>query len=74
MPITRSTTGEAAADEKIKVSANDTTPNFLKQKLVAGINITLTKLNGGDDETFEIKATGGAALDEQVVFFVQLFS
>lgn len=46
-------------DEKVKVSSGDTTPGFLDAKLVAGSNITLTKLNVGANEQYEISSTGG---------------
>lgn len=49
------------ADEKSKVSANDTTAGYLNGKLVAGTNITLTENNDGDDETLTIDASGGGA-------------
>ena len=74
MKIKRRGQGGAGADEKVKVSSNDTTANFLKNKLVAGNNITLEEQNDGENETLKINATGGTTLDEQVVFFVQLFS
>lgn len=41
-------------DEKVKVSANDTTTRYLLQKLAAGLGITLTEQNDGADETIEI--------------------
>jgi hypothetical protein len=37
-----------------RVSSNDTTPNFLAQKIVAGDNISVTELNDGGNETLEI--------------------
>lgn len=60
-----------ALDEKVKVSANDTTPGYLNGKLVQGANITLTENNDGGNETFTIALgshasthlpTGGDAL------------
>jgi hypothetical protein len=53
--------GALSTDEKVKVTAADTTPNFLQPKLVAGTNITLTLLNPGGNEQIKIDA-GGAAL------------
>ena len=50
--------GGGAADEKVKVSANDTTEGYLNGKLVAGTGITLTENNNGGNETFTIAATG----------------
>jgi|TARA_R110000744_G_scaffold38382_2_gene87901 hypothetical protein len=64
------TVGSAGADEtltvassvtldgKAKVSTNDTTPNFLENKIVAGSNITVATLNDGGNETVQI--TGSA--------------
>jgi hypothetical protein len=51
----------AGSDEKVGVSANDSTPGYLNGKLVAGDNITLTEDNDGGDETLTIDASGGAA-------------
>jgi len=42
-------------DIKVKISEQDTTTDFLENKIVAGSNIQLTKLNVGDDEQIEIK-------------------
>ena len=50
---------DAASDEKVKVSSNDTTPGFLNGKLVAGTNITLTEGNDGGNETFTVAAAAG---------------
>jgi hypothetical protein len=47
------------ATELAKVSADDTTANFLENKIVAGTNITVTTLSPGGNETFEISASGG---------------
>lgn len=52
-------------DEKTKVSANDTTANYLFPKLTAGADISVTELNNGGDETVEIAYTG-IATDEFV--------
>ena len=49
----------AVDDDKVKVSANDTTPDFLDAKLVAGTNITLVENNDGGNETLTINASGG---------------
>jgi hypothetical protein len=49
------------SDEKVKISANDTTTNFLENKLVAGANVTLNVLNEGANETIEIVSSGGGA-------------
>lgn len=44
------------ADEKAKVSVNDTTAGYLNGKLVAGDGITFTENNDGGDETLSISA------------------
>ena len=41
---------------KVKVSSDDTTANFLLQKLAAGAGITLTETSGGGNETLTIAA------------------
>ncbi len=51
-------TPAADADEKAKVSANDTTPGYLNGKLVAGAGVTLTENNDGGNETLTLAATG----------------
>jgi len=51
--------GITGDDEKVGVSANDTTPGYLNGKLVAGDNITLTEGSDGGDETFTVAAAGG---------------
>jgi len=53
--------GGAMADEKVKVTAADTTTGFLAEKVVAGANVSLATLNPGADEDLEI-----SALDEKV--------
>lgn len=53
-------TGGAAVDERVKVSANDTTPDYLIAKLVAGTGIALAELGDGGDETLQIENTSGA--------------
>ena len=52
----------SSTDEKVGVSANDTTPDFLLNKLAAGNLITLTELNDGADEDVQI-AVDEAAID-----------
>ena len=44
----------AAATGGVKVSSTDTTAGTLDVKLVAGSNVTLTKLNAGGNETYRI--------------------
>lgn len=46
---------------QLKVSSNDTTPDFLLAKLSAGSNVTLNELNDGANEAVEIVST-----DEQI--------
>lgn len=42
-----------------KASANDTTPGYLSDKLIAGSNITFTLGSPGANETITISSTGG---------------
>lgn len=44
-------------DKKVKVSADDSTPNFLESKIAAGSNVTLTVLNPGAAEQISFSAT-----------------
>lgn len=46
--------GGGPDENKVMVSANDTTPNYLLNKLVAGTYIDLTENNDGGDETITI--------------------
>lgn len=46
----------ADGDEKVKVSANDTTAGYLAVKLVEGDNVTLTETNDGGNETLVLAA------------------
>lgn len=43
----------------VQVSPDDTTPDLLDQKIVAGANITINTLNPGGDEQLEIVGGGG---------------
>jgi len=54
-----------AANDKVKVTSNDTEANYLDDKLVAGSGITLTEINDGGIETLEISAPGSTT-DEKV--------
>jgi uncharacterized protein YndB with AHSA1/START domain len=50
----------AGNDELVKISANDTTSDYLISKIVAGsANITVTEVNDGGNETLEIDVVGG---------------
>jgi hypothetical protein len=51
----------SVADDFVKVSSDDTTSNYLENKLVAGSNIAVAVLNPGADETVQISATGTVA-------------
>ena len=50
----------SALNDKVKVSVNDTTSDYLLNKLVAGIGITLTENNNGLNESITISTTSGA--------------
>ena len=52
------TGGGSVADEKVKVTAADSTPSYLFSKLAAGDGITLTVLSPGADEDVQISAAG----------------
>lgn len=45
-------------DEKVKISASDTTAGYLEDKLIAGSNVTLTKEGIGADETIKVSTIG----------------
>ena len=47
----------ASTDTNVAISANDTTPDLLLNKLTAGTNISLTETNDGGDETITITNT-----------------
>lgn len=47
-----------AAMDRVKISAQDTTPGYLEPKLTAGAGITLTKKNVGGNENIEINTSG----------------
>jgi len=47
--------GGAAADEKVKVSSNDTTTDFLVNKAIATEGVQANELNDGADEDLEFK-------------------
>lgn len=49
------------SDEKVGVSINDTTPDYLFNKLAEGAGITLTETNNGGDEDVTIAAVNTVA-------------
>lgn len=51
----------SSVDEKVKVTSNDTTADYLFNKVVAGPNITIVEANDGGDEKLVISASAGAA-------------
>jgi len=53
-------------DDKAKVGGTDTTTGYLKDKIVAGTNISITEQNIGGNETLKIDATVGPSTDEKV--------
>lgn len=55
--------GGGGGDNKVKVSSNDTTANFLSSKIVAGANINVTEINDGGNETLSIEATVTSGAD-----------
>lgn len=58
------TASGSLTDEKIKISSNDTTTNYLQSKLAAGTNIAITVLNEGGNEQLSLSATGSGLSDE----------
>jgi hypothetical protein len=46
------------SDKKVKVSANDTTENYLENKVIAGTNVEVTVINEGGNEQLQITASG----------------
>lgn len=48
-------TGLVASDEKVKVTSNDTTTGFLKDKMIATEGVQVTELNDGGDEDLQAK-------------------
>lgn len=41
------------------VSSDDTTPDYLENKIIAGDNVTITTISGGSNEKLQISASGG---------------
>jgi hypothetical protein len=59
-------------DEKVKVTAADTTPDFLAPKIAAGANISLAVLNAGANEQLEISAPTNIWVKDPVATFSAL--
>jgi hypothetical protein len=57
--VTLSVDGELG--ETVAVSADDTTPNYLENKILAGTNISVTKENPAGNEDLKIAVTGQGA-------------
>lgn len=55
-----------AFDPKVRVTSNDTTPNYLLAKLAAGTGIILTETNDGGDEDVTISVSASGVLDYKV--------
>jgi hypothetical protein len=56
----------STANDKAGVSSNDTTPDYLKNKLVAGSGVTLTEQNDGGNETLKLDAGGRWTLEAEI--------
>jgi hypothetical protein len=50
-------TSTSSTDEKVKVSSDDTTANYLASKVVAGVGVSVTTLGGAGNETLSIAVT-----------------
>lgn len=60
--VTAASDGSGGSDTyKVKVSSNDSTENYLENKLVEGSNVTITVNNDGGDETITLSAASGAS-------------
>lgn len=57
-----------SADIYAKVSATDTTTDYLNSKIVAGTGISKVILNPGANETLQISATGSSNIDRAADF------
>jgi hypothetical protein len=53
--------GGSGTDEKVKISSNDTTEDYLLNKLAAGAGISLTETNDGGDEDVTIAVDADAS-------------
>ena len=59
-------------NDKVKVSANDTTPGFLNGKLVAGTNISLTEGSDGGNETLTAALSGTITPSDNTVTLAKM--
>lgn len=55
-----SVSATSSLDEKVKVTSNDTTTDYLFNKVVAGPNITIVEANDGGNEKLVISSSAGA--------------
>lgn len=62
--VTDITIPGGSVDEKVKVSANDTTADYLLAKLAAGSRIAITELNDGGNEDAQIAVSDEVQYDE----------
>jgi hypothetical protein len=58
--LTISASGAALSDEKVKISATDTTADYLSAEMTAGVGLTKTILNPSANEQLEFKITNTA--------------
>ena len=54
--VTSRAARRSGSDEKVKVSANDTTPGYLIDKLVAGAGVAAVETNDGSNESVTLRA------------------
>jgi len=57
LQVASTASGGGAGTSKVKVSSNDTTENYLENKVSAGENITVTTLNDGANEVLKISVS-----------------
>lgn len=60
--------GGGGANDKVKVSANDTTEDYLFEKILAGAGITIVEENDGADENIRINAAAGTGSATKVEY------
>ena len=59
---------DTVASVLLKISSADTTPGYGEDKIQAGANVTITKINTGANEYLEISTSVGAAVDTHEVY------